>query len=247
MAGEITIHPKSGGSRCPLCSEALASQVATHTCSGCRVSYHATCFRELGGCGTLGCSKVPERSPARRSGRRRPLRSNDRALYPLFGAFVALVVGGAIMASAKRNQENFLEEQRRFVIPADGFAPPTAEGPQELDLSFFDAEQASAGFVTSVWTLRNLRNMTKDPRPFLEDSGLGVVYRERLEATRTHYENLLHLGREGETRRSSEEIRRDLRERVFARAAPSDRDALELILSQVWGITVDPSPAPGPR
>lgn len=245
MAGEITIHPKSGGSRCPLCSEALASQVATHTCSGCRVSYHVTCFRELGGCGTLGCSKVPERSPARRSGRRRPLRSNDRALYPLFGAFVALVVGGAIMASAKRNQENFLEEQRRFAIPADDFAPPSAEGP--LDLSFFDAEQASAGFVTSVGTLLELRNMVKDPRPLLEGSGLDPIYRERLEATRAQYETLLRLGRESELRRDGEEIRRDLRERVFARAAPSDRDALELILSQVWGITVDPSPAPGPR
>ena len=31
---------------------------ATFRCSACKVVYHASCARELGGCGTLGCAQA---------------------------------------------------------------------------------------------------------------------------------------------------------------------------------------------
>ncbi len=45
------------GLRCPLCHGALAGERIC-ACDGCATPFHLGCWRELGGCSTLGCSEV---------------------------------------------------------------------------------------------------------------------------------------------------------------------------------------------
>jgi oxygen-dependent protoporphyrinogen oxidase len=59
--GEVEVRVRPAQT-CPLCRLPLSSSVSgiLHVCAGCQTSYHRSCSRELGGCGTVGCSLFRE-------------------------------------------------------------------------------------------------------------------------------------------------------------------------------------------
>jgi hypothetical protein len=42
--------------RCSICYTVLGSQEAHTTCPACQTDYHSTCWNEIGGCGSYGCT-----------------------------------------------------------------------------------------------------------------------------------------------------------------------------------------------
>lgn len=55
-----TTRPSPQRLRCPLCRDDLDAAPRS-VCRGCQTSYHSACGRELGGCSTLGCSRMSTR------------------------------------------------------------------------------------------------------------------------------------------------------------------------------------------
>ena len=45
---------------CCLCHAATLAEERVESCSECGAIYHVDCFDENGGCGTYGCSRVPQ-------------------------------------------------------------------------------------------------------------------------------------------------------------------------------------------
>lgn len=59
-AAQLVARPAAGD--CPFCHDALATQdlgEGVVRCPGCEVAHHAACWREHGGCSTLGCRRDP--------------------------------------------------------------------------------------------------------------------------------------------------------------------------------------------
>ncbi|HEY3020514.1 MAG TPA: hypothetical protein VGJ32_09995 [Solirubrobacteraceae bacterium] len=45
--------------RCSICHTLVAPEDEVTDCPGCQQRYHASCWSELGGCGTYGCARAP--------------------------------------------------------------------------------------------------------------------------------------------------------------------------------------------
>tara|TARA_R110002072_G_scaffold87047_1_gene196431 strand:+ start:821 stop:1516 length:696 start_codon:yes stop_codon:yes gene_type:complete len=64
----VVIRPRGRERVCPLCHDEVGSLKCGH-CPDCLTVYHRTCYAELGGCATLGCSakgRLPEGGGAAR-------------------------------------------------------------------------------------------------------------------------------------------------------------------------------------
>jgi hypothetical protein len=46
------------GARCSICYTRIADGTPAHECPDCRQGYHASCWKEIGGCATYGCASV---------------------------------------------------------------------------------------------------------------------------------------------------------------------------------------------
>ncbi len=46
--------------RCTICHTLIRAEDATQTCAECSQTYHAECWRDLGGCATYGCTRAAE-------------------------------------------------------------------------------------------------------------------------------------------------------------------------------------------
>jgi hypothetical protein len=65
---QLLARPAAGD--CPFCHDALATQDlgdGVVRCPGCEVAHHAACWREHGGCSTLGCRRDPRQRDALRA------------------------------------------------------------------------------------------------------------------------------------------------------------------------------------
>lgn len=67
-SAQLVARPAAGD--CPFCHDALAMHdlgEGVVRCPGCEVAHHAACWREHGGCSTLGCRRDPRQRDALRA------------------------------------------------------------------------------------------------------------------------------------------------------------------------------------
>ncbi|MBF0543108.1 MAG: hypothetical protein HQM08_01680 [Candidatus Riflebacteria bacterium] len=51
---------ENAGKICAICSSNICQGEAIVTCPTCKLPYHCDCWKEIGGCGTYGCTSAPE-------------------------------------------------------------------------------------------------------------------------------------------------------------------------------------------
>ncbi len=49
----------TGAAVCPICQSGIQPGESTVKCPGCDLVHHEECWKEIGGCGTFGCSQAP--------------------------------------------------------------------------------------------------------------------------------------------------------------------------------------------
>lgn len=64
--GEVAVAPGTEliGGLCPFCGDLIKGAGLVLPCPSCRAVHHAECWRENGGCTTLGCARAPARPGA---------------------------------------------------------------------------------------------------------------------------------------------------------------------------------------
>lgn len=63
---EVAVAPGTEviGGNCPFCGDLIKGSGLIVPCPSCRAVHHSDCWRENGGCTTLGCARVPARPEA---------------------------------------------------------------------------------------------------------------------------------------------------------------------------------------
>lgn len=91
----MDLRARTRPQRCPLCHAGFGGEVSPR-CPACEVPHHLSCWSELGGCATLGCSEQATLSPApaRRGAFARALRRDGPPLAfgAAFTAFSAVAI-----------------------------------------------------------------------------------------------------------------------------------------------------------
>lgn len=229
----FTIKAKrDGGSRCPLCSEALTQGGATRDCPGCGVGYHRSCFAELGGCGTLGCPRAT--TGAGDSGSpHRPAASGVEGGRLSLGALVgfAALLGASALAFLVSSAS---PEPDPSATPAHSRPYQFGERDRFLELEGYRlAEKVNYLAQSMRWT----EELEITPH----STEVEKLFTDQRHSVRKSYELIVRTGGKTPT-----EVRADLRRRVALAVEDQDRDRAEEILVELFAAEVTPQAPPAP-